>query len=56
MQFNLVDVAPIILILIIQLLIYVLDKHKGIKRIIPYPPNFNRMAARIIDPSSGAST
>lgn len=25
-------------------------------RIIPYPPNFNRTAAKIIDPSSGAST
>ena len=25
-------------------------------RIIPYPPNFRRMAARIIDPAIGAST
>lgn len=25
-------------------------------RIIPYPPSFNRIAARIIDPAIGAST
>lgn len=25
-------------------------------RIIPYPPSFSKMAARIIDPSNGAST
>lgn len=25
-------------------------------RIIPYPPSFNRIAARIIDPAMGAST
>lgn len=25
-------------------------------RIIPYPPNFSRIAARIIDPAIGAST
>lgn len=25
-------------------------------RIKPYPPNFNRIAAKIIEPSSGAST
>jgi len=25
-------------------------------RIIPYPPNFNRIAAKIIDPATGAST
>lgn len=25
-------------------------------RIIPYPPSFNRMAARIMDPAIGAST
>lgn len=27
-----------------------------ITRIIPYPPNFRRIAARIIDPAMGAST
>jgi len=26
------------------------------KRIIPYPPNFNKIPARIIDPPTGAST
>lgn len=25
-------------------------------RIIPYPPSFSRMAAKIIEPSKGAST
>lgn len=25
-------------------------------RIIPYPPSFSRIAARIIDPAMGAST
>lgn len=25
-------------------------------RAIPYPPNFSRIAARIIDPATGAST
>lgn len=25
-------------------------------RIIPYPPNFNKTPARIIDPATGAST
>lgn len=57
MQFILVAVAPIILILIIHLFILLIDViHKGINRIIPYPPNFNSTAARIIDPSNGAST
>lgn len=28
----------------------------SIIRIIPYPPNFRRIAARIIDPAIGAST
>lgn len=27
-----------------------------VMRIIPYPPSFKRMAARIIDPAMGAST
>lgn len=30
--------------------------HKGINRINPYPPSFNKIAAKIIDPSKGAST
>lgn len=50
------DIAPIILILMIQLLILVFSIHKGQNRMIPYPPNFSKMAARIIDPSKGAST
>lgn len=29
---------------------------KGRKRISPYPPNLSRTAARIIEPSTGAST
>lgn len=28
----------------------------GINRINPYPPSFNKIAARIMDPSRGAST
>jgi hypothetical protein len=28
----------------------------GRKRKIPYPPNLRRIAAKIIDPSTGAST
>lgn len=32
------------------------DKQIGINRIIPYPPSFKRIAARIMDPSKGAST
>lgn len=27
-----------------------------VMRIIPYPPNFNRIAARTIEPAMGAST
>ena len=29
---------------------------REIRRISPYPPNFKRIAARIIDPATGAST
>ena len=32
------------------------DGKKEIIRSIPYPPSFNRMAARIIEPAIGAST
>jgi len=28
----------------------------GLMRISPYPPNFSKMAAKIIDPATGAST
>lgn len=28
----------------------------GLNRIIPYPPNFNKIAAKTIDPITGAST
>lgn len=31
-------------------------ENRDISRISPYPPNFRRMAARIIDPATGAST
>lgn len=31
-------------------------ENNEISRISPYPPNFRRMAARIIDPATGAST
>lgn len=31
-------------------------RHIGINRINPYPPSFKSTAARIIDPSKGAST
>lgn len=56
-QFILVLIAPIILILINQWFIYlILLIINGINRRIPYPPNFNKTAAKIIDPSSGAST
>lgn len=30
--------------------------HIGINRSSPYPPNFSKIAAKIIDPSKGAST
>lgn len=30
--------------------------NKVISRIRPYPPNFSSMAARIMDPATGAST
>lgn len=33
-----------------------LEQIKGIIRIIPNPPNFNKMAAKIIEPITGAST
>ena len=31
-------------------------ENRDISRISPYPPNFRRIAARIIDPATGAST
>lgn len=48
--------APKILILIIQILNEFILRHIGINRINPYPPSFKSTAARIIDPSKGAST
>lgn len=57
MQFKLVAIAPIVLMLIIQwFILFILEMHNGINRIIPYPPSLSRIAARVIDPSSGAST
>jgi hypothetical protein len=35
-----------------KLLIFI----KNLIRIIPYPPNFNKIPAKIIDPPTGAST
>lgn len=56
-QFKLVKQAPNNLILIIQMLILLRFLLKrGIIRINPYPPNFSKIAAKIIDPSRGAST
>lgn len=56
-QLRLVIDAPNILILIIHGLIeFMFIKQIGIMRINPYPPNLRRMAAKIIDPSKGAST
>jgi len=56
-QFNLVAVAPIILILINHMLNLLILLFINIEnRRIPYPPNFNKIAAKIIDPSKGAST
>lgn len=49
--------APIKLILEIQKFIGInFEYNKGENRINPYPPNFNKTAAKIIDPSTGAST
>jgi len=57
LQFNLVDIAPYSLILINQIgIFFKLNNDNEIKRINPYPPNFNNTAAKIIDPSRGAST
>lgn len=57
MQLKHVYMAPIKLILMIHKLILLIDLIKiGIKRIKPYPPNLRRIAAKIIDPSIGAST
>lgn len=57
MQLRLVAVAPIKLILIIhKFILLIVFIHNGINRIIPYPPSFSRIAAKIIDPSRGAST
>lgn len=56
-QFILVREAPTKLILIIQFLKELMFfVTKGRNRMIPYPPIFRRTAARIIDPSIGAST
>lgn len=36
--------------------LFIIRKNEVSIRIIPYPPNFNRIPARIIDPAIGAST
>lgn len=33
-----------------------MDWERDASRISPYPPNFRRIAAKIIDPATGAST
>jgi hypothetical protein len=43
------DIIGLINVLFIYLKIIII-------RAIPYPPNFSRIAARIIDPATGAST
>lgn len=57
MQISLVAIAPVMEILI------KMDEDKDIVvwnsiniRAIPYPPSFNRIAAKTIDPAIGAST
>ena len=35
---------------------FVRGERIGIIRIMPYPPSFSRIAARIIEPAMGAST
>lgn len=57
MQINLVAIAPIIemLISIFDDMITIFWKIDDI-RANPYPPSFNRIAARTIDPAIGAST
>lgn len=56
MQFILVIRAPVILILMIQLFKYFVKCNIGTIRIRPYPPSFNSTAAKIMEPSRGAST
>ena len=40
----------------IYMVIYKVIQNIIITRTIPYPPNFNKIAAKIIDPAVGAST
>jgi len=56
-QIILVKIAPIMDILIrIDWIFISADVKFVIIRIMPYPPSFRRMAAKIIDPAIGAST
>ena len=57
LQVRAVDRAPAREILIIQgLIALVVFSIMGMIRISPYPPSFSKMAAKIMDPSMGAST
>lgn len=56
-QIRLVEIAPIIAILISGADKNLTDRgNKTINRISPYPPSLRRMAAKIIEPATGAST
>ena len=56
-QINLVEIPPISAILIISLdNDFTICGNRKVIRASPYPPNLRRMAARIIDPATGAST
>ena len=57
MQINLVNIAPTIEILRINAWIFFgIYGNINLMRSSPYPPNFSKMAARIIEPATGAST
>jgi hypothetical protein len=50
-------IAPIIATAVsLELTIIICVGHKIEMRINPYPPNFSKIAAKIIEPATGAST
>ena len=56
-QISLVTTAPIKVIdVITEYMAEVIGGNTNTIRIIPYPPNFSKIAARIIEPATGAST
>lgn len=54
-QINPIRADPVIEIEMIRFVRYLLVIN-GVTRIKPYPPNFNKIEAKIIDPTTGAST